>query len=46
MSSSVQAKKWREQNPNYSKNWYHSVVVVNTDSIKTLCGLKMKNYKN
>lgn len=24
MSSSVQAKKWREQNPNYSKNWYQA----------------------
>ena len=24
MLSSVQAKKWREQNPNYSKNWYQA----------------------
>ena len=24
MSSSVQAKKWRKQNPNYSKNWYQA----------------------
>ena len=24
MSSSVQAKKWREQNPNCSKNWYQA----------------------